>query len=247
MFPLLYLLVPLIAFLYASVGFGGATGYLAAMSFLGVPPQIMASTALLLNILVSGISFSSFYRAGHLKRDLLLPFLLTSVPAAFLGGYLKITAEIYSILLYVVLTFVAIRLLFFSRKSDDDQPLRPLPLKWALLIGLGIGLLSGMVGIGGGIFLSPVIIFARWGTGKQASAVSAAFILLNSLSGLAGRLLGGTFQLDELTFFVVPLGLLGALMGSYWGAIRFTSLSLRRALGAILAFAVSNFWWMLWR
>lgn len=243
----LYLAVPLIAFLYASVGFGGATGYLAAMSFFGVPPQIMASTALLLNILVSGISFSSFYRAGHLKRGLLLPFLLTSVPAAFLGGYFKITAEIYSSLLYAVLTFVAIRLLFFSRKSDDDRPLRPLPLGWALLIGLGIGLLSGLVGIGGGIFLSPVIIFARWGTAKQTSAVAAAFILLNSLSGLAGRLLGGTFQLDELALFLVPLGILGALMGGYWGAIRFTSLSLRRALGAILAFAVSNFWWTLWR
>lgn len=244
---LLYPLVLLIAFLYASVGFGGATGYLAAMSFFGIPPQVMASTALLLNIIVASISFSSFYRAGHLRRGLLLPFLLTSIPAAFIGGYFKITEQAYSILLYAVLTFVAIRLLFFSRASDDDHPLRPLPLGWALVIGLGIGLLSSMVGIGGGIFLSPVIIFARWGTGKQASAVAAAFILLNSLSGLAGRFLGGTFQLDELALFLVPLGLLGALMGGYWGAIRFTGLGLRRTLGIIMAFAVSNFWWMLWR
>jgi len=243
----LYFMVPLIAFLYASVGFGGATGYLAAMSFLGVPPQIMASTALLLNILVSGISFSSFYRAGHLKRGLLLPFLLTSVPAAFLGGYFKITAEFYSILLYAVLTFVAFRLLFFSRKSDDNRPIRPLPLQWALVIGLGIGVLSGMVGIGGGIFLSPVIIFARWGTGKQASAVAAAFILLNSFSGLAGRFIGGTFQLDAFSLSLIPVGLIGALLGSYWGAIRFTGLALRRALGMVMSFAVSNFWWMFWR
>lgn len=243
----LYLLVPLIAFLYASVGFGGATGYLAAMSFFGVPPQVMASTALLLNILVAGISFSAFCRAGHLRRGLLVPFLLTSIPAAFLGGYFKITDALYSVLLYTVLTFVAIRLVFFSRKADDDRPLRPLPLRWALFTGLGIGLLSGMVGIGGGIFLSPVIIFARWGTSKQASAVAAAFILLNSISGLVGRLLGGTFHLDGFSLSLVPLGLIGALAGSYWGALRFTAPALRRALGIVMMFAVSNFWFAFWK
>lgn len=244
---LLYLLVPIIAFLYASVGFGGATGYLAAMSLFGIPPQEMSSTALVLNILVASISFSSFYRAGHLRRDLLLPFILTSVPAAFLGGYFKITDEIYSILLYTVLTFVAIRLLLFSRQQDDSQPLRPVPLTLALLIGFGIGILSGMVGIGGGIFLSPIIIFARWGTSKQASAVAAAFIALNSISGLIGRVAGGTFVLNAFGLSLIPVGLLGALAGSYWGAVRFNGLSLRRALGAVMAFAVSNFWWTLWR
>ncbi len=244
---LLYLLVPIIAFLYASVGFGGATGYLAAMSFFGIPPQEMASTALILNILVSSISFSSFYRAGHLRRDLLVPFLITSIPAAFLGGYFKITDEIYSALLYAVLTFVAIRLLFFSRKQDDSRPLRRIPLVWALLIGLGIGLLSGMVGIGGGIFLSPVIIFARWGNAKQASAVAASFIALNSISGLIGRVTGGTFVLNAFGLSLLPVGLLGALVGSYWGAVRINSLGLRRALGAVISFAVSNFWWMFFK
>lgn len=244
---LLFLSISIIAFLYASVGFGGATGYLAAMSFFGIPPKIMASTALLLNILVASISFTSFHRAGHLRRGLLMPFLFTSVPAAFLGGTFKITDEIYLILLYVVLTFVAIRLLFFSNQQDDDQPLRSIPLIWSLAIGLGIGLLSGMVGIGGGIFLSPIIIFARWGTPKQASAVSAAFIVLNSISGLIGRFVGGTFQLDAFSLSLIPLGLLGALIGSYWGALRFTGLSLRRALGVIMSFAISNFWWMLFK
>ena len=242
---LLFVLIPLIAFLYASVGFGGATGYLAAMSFFGIPPKIMASTALLLNILVASISFTSFYRAGHLRHSLLIPFLFTSVPAAFLGGALKITDEIYSILLYVVLTSVAVRLLFFSNKQDDNQSLRPIPLIWSLAIGLGIGLLSGMVGIGGGIFLSPIIIFARWGAPKQASAVSAAFIVLNSISGLIGRFTGGTFQLDTFSLSLIPLGLLGALAGGYWGALRFSGLSLRRVVGIVMSFAVSNFWWML--
>lgn len=244
---LLYFAVPLIAFLYASVGFGGATGYLAVMTFFGLPPQVMASTALVLNVMVSAIAFSSFYRAGHLRRDLLVPFLLTSVPAAFVGGYFKIDDQTYSILLYAVLAYVAFRLLFISRKSDDDRPLRPLPLGWALVIGLGIGLLSGMVGIGGGIFLSPIILFACWGTGKQASAVAAAFIFLNSLSGLAGRFMGGTLVLDAFSLSLIPFGLIGALAGSYWGAARFSGLTLRRVLGLVMAFAVSNFWWGMWR
>ncbi len=271
---ILYLLVPIIAFLYASVGFGGATGYLAAMSLFDIPPQEMASTALVLNILVAGISFSSFYRAGHLRRDLLLPFLVTSVPAAFLGGYFKITDDIYSALLYIVLTFVAIRLLFFSTPRDAENELRntqyatrniakhprgaqhPTPpnhqlpftnYPLALLIGIFIGLLSGMVGIGGGIFLSPIIIFARWGNAKQASAVAAAFIALNSLSGLIGRVAGGTFALNAFGLSLLPVGLLGALAGSYWGAVRINSLSLRRALGAVISFAVSNFWWMFFK
>ncbi len=269
---ILFILVPLIAFVYASVGFGGATGYLAAMSLFDIPPQEMATTALVLNILVASISFSSFYRAGHLRRDLLLPFIITSVPAAFIGGYFKITDEIYSIILYIVLTFVAIRLLFFpnhreaprtqverytgtqvdtytgnqwnaqqSTHANYQLPLTNYPL--ALLIGLGIGLISGMVGIGGGIFLSPIIIFAKWGNAKQASAVAAAFIALNSLSGLVGRVAGGTFVLNEFGLSLLPLGLLGALAGSWFGARRLTHLNLRRALGAVMTFAVVNFWW----
>lgn len=244
---MLHFLTLLIAFLYASVGFGGATGYLAAMSLLGISPQVMSSTALVLNILVASISFSSFYRAGYLRRDLLLPFVLTSVPAAFLGGRLKITDEIYTILLYAVLTFVALRLLFFSSQKEDHRPMRRLPLAWALVCGLGIGLLSGMVGIGGGIFLSPVIILARWGSAKQASAVAAAFIVLNSLSGLAGRLSSGTFQFDAFSLSLIPFGLLGAWMGSAIGAQRLSALSLRRALGVVMSLAVSNFWWTFWR
>lgn len=253
MTSLLYLLVPLIAFFYASVGFGGATGYLAAMSFFDIPPQEMASTALVLNILVSSISFSSFYRAGHLRRDLLLPFLVTSIPAAFLGGYFKITDETYSIILYIVLTFVAVRLLFFSTRRDVETETnlnRQLPSTnylLALIIGLLIGLLSGMVGIGGGIFLSPIIIFARWGTSKHASAVAAAFIALNSISGLIGRVAGGTFIITSFGLSLIPFGLLGALAGSYLGAVRINGLNLRRTLGVIMSFAVSNFWLTLWR
>lgn len=238
---LLTLTVSAIAFLYSSVGFGGATGYLAAMTFFGLSPQVMASTALILNILVASISFSSYLRAGHLSVRLLWPFLVTSIPAAFLGGYLKLTDQVYYVLLYAVLTFVAIRLLFFSKRLEA-RTLRLPPLWTALLVGLGIGLLSGMVGIGGGIFLSPVIILAGWGTSKQSSAVAAAFIVLNSVSGLVGRVLGGNFVFDQFGLMLLPFGLLGALGGSYLGARKLSSLALRRALGVVMTFAVTNFW-----
>ena len=245
---LIHILVLLIAFLYASVGFGGATGYLAAMSFFSVSPQVMATAALTLNIMVAGISFSSFYRAGHLRRDLLWPFLVTSVPAAFFGGYFKISDQIYAILLYAVLTYVAFRMLFEKmQRSDDIRNLRPVPPLLAMAIGLGIGLLSGVVGIGGGIFLSPLILLAHWGTSKQASAVAAAFIALNSVSGLVGRMIGGTFLLDWFGLSLIPFGLVGALLGSYWGAHRLSIPGLRRVLGFVMIFAVANFWWNLYR
>lgn len=241
---LLSLAVAVIAFLYSSVGFGGATGYLAAMTLFGLPPLTMASAALALNILVASISFISYYRAGHLERCLLWPFLITSIPAAFLGGYFKLNDQIYYTLLYAVLTFVAIRLLFFSTRNRASKThFQPPPLWVALLTGLGIGLLSGMVGIGGGIFLSPVIILAGWGSPKQSSAVAAAFIVLNSVSGLVGRLIGGNFVLGASGMALIPFGLVGALGGSWLGAQRLSSLSLRRALGVVMSFAVTNYWW----
>jgi len=244
---IIYFLVPLIAIFYASVGFGGATGYLAVMGFFGVAPRIMASTALVLNIFVAGISFITYFRAGHLRRDLLMPFLITSIPAAFIGGYFKLNDQTYSILLYSVLTFVAIRLLFFSKKQEEDQPLRQVPFWVALIIGFTIGLLSGLVGIGGGIFLSPIILYSRWGNSKQAATVAAAFIVLNSASGFFGRFFGGTLIIDSFGLSLLPLGIFGALMGSWLGTQRFSSLNLRRTLGMVMSFAVANFWWMLLR
>lgn len=243
MFWPLLLAVPIIAFLYASVGFGGATGYLAVMSLSGIPPREMASTALILNLLVSATSFSSFYRAGHFRHELLWPFLVTSLPAAFVGSYFHIEERTYYVLLYSVLAYVAVRLLFFGPgKQNETRPLRSLPVGWGLAIGLGIGLLSGMVGIGGGIFLSPIILFARWGTSQQAAAVSAAFIFLNSLSGLTGRILSGTLVVESLTLALLPFGLAGALAGSYWGARRWSGQTLRRLLGVVMALAVAHFW-----
>jgi hypothetical protein len=240
--PLLAVLVTAVAFLYSSVGFGGASGYLAVMSQFGIDPALMASTALILNIVVACIAFISYTRAGALRRELLLPFLLTSVPAAFLGGYFKLSLNVYVILLYAILTYVMLQLLIArpDLKASPDN-LCALPLWLALTCGAAIGLLSGMVGIGGGIFLSPLIILARWGTPKQAAATAAGFIVLNSISGLIGRALGGNFVVGSFGAALLPVGILGALVGSYLGSRKFSGLWTRRILGLVMLIAIINF------
>ncbi|NWG05097.1 MAG: sulfite exporter TauE/SafE family protein [Chloroflexi bacterium] len=244
--PLLFLLAFLVAVLYSSAGFGGASGYLLAMSFFDIPANVMASAALMLNIFVSTISFISYFRAGHFRPKLLIPFLITSIPAAFLGGTFKLTEQTYFTLLYAVLTYLALRMTFFPVLSDKaDWTPRPVPLWAALTSGALIGLLSGMIGIGGGIFLSPLIILAGWGTSKQAAASAGAFIAINSVSGLIGRFTNGTFSLDEFGLPLLVVGLVGALIGSQLGAVRFSGVGVRRALGAILVIAVGTYWFNL--
>lgn len=240
--PLLAVLVTAVALLYASVGFGGATGYLAVMSQFGIDPKVMASTALVLNIFVAGIAFLNYGHAGHLVKRLLFPFLFTSIPAAFIGGYLKLINDIYYILLYIVLSYVMLIMLFARKESGDEAAhLRPFPLWLAMSCGAGIGLLSGMVGIGGGVFLSPLIILARWGTSKQAAATAAGFIVLNSVSGLIGRAVGGNLVLSAFGAALMPFGIVGALAGSYLGARKFSGLWTRRILGVVLLVAIVKF------
>lgn len=241
--PFLFLLVFIVAVLYSSAGFGGASGYLLSMSFFDIPANVMSSTALVLNIFVSTISFTSYFRAGHFRPKLLLPFLATSIPAAFLGGTFKLSEQTYSILLYAVLTYLALRMIFFPLLSDKaDWTPRPVPLWAALTSGSVIGLLSGMIGIGGGIFLSPLIILAGWGNSKQAAASAGAFIAINSISGLVGRVSNGSFAFGEFGIPMLAVGLLGALIGSRLGAVKFSSANVRRALGIILIVAVGTFW-----
>lgn len=240
---LLSILVLIIATLYASAGFGGASGYLTAMSFFEIPVNVMASSALVLNILVSSISFTNYTRAGHLKLNLLVPFLLTSVPAAFIGGYLKISEQTYTTLLYLVLTFLALRMIFFRTPTESPNwTSRPLSLWAALTSGALIGMLSGMLGMGGGIFLSPLILLMQWGNSKQAAASAGGFIAINSVSGLVGRILGGTLELGQFGLWLLPAGLLGALIGSQLGAIKFSGAGVRHALGIILSIAVGTYW-----
>ena len=239
----LMILIGGIAFLYASVGFGGATGYLAVMSQFGIEPNLMATTALVMNVVVAGISFTNFSQAGHMQPRLLYSFPLASIPAAFVGGFIQLDQNLYFILLYIVLTFVMLRMLFTRiEQIDEGRKTKPPPLWLALVCGVIIGLLSGMVGIGGGILLSPLIILMRWGTPKQAATTAAGFVFLNSISGLLGRYIGGNIMFGVLGVWLLPVGVLGALGGSYLGVRRFSGLWTRRVLGLVLLIAVIRFW-----
>lgn len=242
---LLSILFFFIALFYSSVGHGGASGYLAILSFLIIAPMLMSTTALILNLLVSGTAFIFFYRAKYFDFTLTWPFLITSVPMAFIGGMIRISAVIYMIILGVVLFTLGVVLLFtsfrlnletkiFRQKKTTKFPVLPI----ALLIGAGIGLLSGIVGIGGGIFLSPLMLLMGWADIKQTSATSAGFILINSIAGLLGRYLYGNFELGMvmlIPFIIAAFG--GGLVGSHLGANLLSGPTLRRILGIVLLIA----------
>jgi len=230
-----------VAFLYASVGLGGGSGYLAAMSLFAVATPLIASTALTLNILAASLAFLAYRQNGHFEPALLWPFLLTSLPAAFLGGYLRLPDTIYLVILYAVLAYVGLQLLFWEPRGHQLVTSRRISWPAILLSGFVIGLLSGMVGLGGGIFLSPLLVLTGWGTPKQAAAASSAFIVVNSASGLLGRVLGGTFVLGVMGAALLPVGFAGALLGSRLGARYLSGGWLRRLLGIVLLLTVLSY------
>ncbi|MDA2912869.1 sulfite exporter TauE/SafE family protein [Acidobacteriia bacterium AH_259_A11_L15] len=229
-------LVFFVAVAYSSVGHGGASGYLAVLSFFGLAPVAMAPSALCLNLLVAGTSFSSYWRAGHFAFRLLWPFLLTSIPFAFLGGLTEVSPKTYMLLLAAVLIFAAYRLLAVVPPKPEESFLRVPPLGVALPVGAGIGFLSGIIGVGGGIFLSPLLILLRWADAKRTAAVSAAFIWVNSAAGLYGHLSRKDIDWSDLAW-LVGFAFAGGLVGSYLGARRFRGLWLRRILGVVLLVA----------
>ena len=229
------ILIFLVAVLYSSVGHGGASGYLAVLSFFTLAPALMSSTALILNVLVAGIGVVVFSRAKHLSLKLAWPFILLSIPAAFLGGLVHIADKTYYFLLAFALFVAAIRLAFsFTAKAEETTRIPSILI--ALPIGGGIGFLSGIVGVGGGIFLSPIMILRRWADPKKTSAVSALFIVVNSLSGIVGRMARGGFEFSAAVPFIVA-AFLGGLVGSHFGANRFSGMTLRRILSAVLIVA----------
>lgn len=227
----------IVAFLYSSVGHGGASGYLAVLSFFAFHPAEMASTALILNLIVAGTATISFMRKKHFSWELAWPFVVTSVPASFLGGMIRISAQSYTVLLAVVLLLAAGRLVLNLRSADSaDVPLR-IPSRWiAMLIGGGIGLLSGVVGVGGGIFLSPLIMLMGWANAKTTAAISAVFILVNSLAGLGGRAVGSTLAVGSLLPFIAA-AFVGGYLGSHFGSSKYSNLALRRLLALVLVIA----------
>ena len=225
-----------VAILYSSVGHGGASGYLAVFSFFAIAPKEMSSTALLLNIVVASIAFIAFYRAGHFSLKLAFPFLITSIPLALLGGMLQISTSLYSFLLGFVLVGAAVWLASHLTIFDVKNKIQPPKFLIALFIGGGVGFLSGIVGVGGGIFLSPLFILMKWSDVKTTSAVSASFIVLNSIAGILGRYISDNLVIGEYLPLVLAASV-GGYIGSRLGAIKFSDLLLRRLLAVVLVIA----------
>jgi uncharacterized membrane protein YfcA len=227
----------LASMLYASVGHGGASAYLAVMGLCGMAPAEMKPIALVLNIAVSGVALGHFVKAGHFRHELFWPLTAASVPAAFLGGWLESSATVYKIILAAALSLGAWRLLV---TPDEDTSGRP--ARWPVLLAIGgvIGFLSGLVGIGGGIFLTPLLVIFRWAPAKAAAAISAAFIAVNSCSGIGGFISKGE-QIPTMAWALLPCVLIGGWIGSRWGSGAATSPALRRSLAAVLVVAAAKF------
>jgi hypothetical protein len=221
-----------IAMLYASVGHAGGSGYLAVMGLWGLSQPVMKPSALVLNLIVATIGSIKFYRAGYFSWQVFTPFALTSVPFAFIGSSLRLTNHVYEILVGFVLFYAAYRL---TVQPPTSQPM-PFSTRWALVAGLVIGLLAGMTGTGGGIFLTPLLLFTGWAEPRQASAVSVVFIWVNSLAGLLGdwsklQNIPASFPLWAMAVLV------GGWVGAHYGSQHGRSQRIRQLLVIVMLFA----------
>ena len=228
----LILLLAIMAFLYASVGHGGASGYLAIMAIFAIAPPVMKQTALLLNLGVSLMSFIAFYRQGYFKWNLFWPFALGSIPAAFLGARIPLTDSTYKQILGACLFLAVIRMVVTLKESEP----RKLNLGLGVLSGSVIGLLSGMIGIGGGIILSPLLLLFRWASLKEAAAISALFIFVNSVSGLAGLKTWIPMDQSQMMYWLAA-SLVGGFLGARWGAAIASNVKVKWILALVLIIA----------
>ncbi len=231
---LFFILLFIVAFLYASVGHGGASGYLALMAIYGFAPDVMKPTALLLNLFVSLTAFIQFYRGKHFRWKIFLPLALASIPMAFAGGMINLESAIYKKILGVLLVITVLRFFFVTRK--EEEPTGKPDLTWSVILGAGIGFLSGLIGIGGGIILSPILLLLRWTNQKQTAAISAMFIFVNSLSGLLGQVTKG-IRLSTDMWLLVIIAFAGGLLGAWFGSLKFRQEVLRYTLASVLAVA----------
>lgn len=222
-----------VGLLYASVGHGGASGYLATFSIFGIPVIHYKPLILVLNMLVAGTGFIQFWRAGHFKWSTCWPFLITSIPAAFLGARFAVAERLYFVLLGIALIVPTIRLLGITPKEHARS--KPVNVPLALLMGAFLGGLSGMLNIGGGIFLSPLLILLGWANAKEAAASSAIFITLNSLSGLFGST--SPIHIDRQICVWFCAAAAGGFLGAYFGSARFQMATVRTLLSFVLVIA----------
>lgn len=232
---LLTLLIFIAALLYSSVGHAGASGYLAAMALFGLPPEVMKPTALVLNLLVATVVTIRYARAGHFAWNVFWPFAVASVPCAFLGGWMKLPIQTYKIILGLVLLFAAWRLAI-KQSAHAPAEQKPIPLPAALLLGAVIGLLSGLTGVGGGIFLSPLILLLGWADTRKTAGVSVVFILVNSAAGLLGHLSSVKNVPHEIVWWA-PAALVGGIIGAELGSHRLAPMTMRRLLAGVLIVA----------
>ena len=229
----LCLAIAMIAFLYSSVGHAGASGYIATMTLFGLAATVIRPTALVLNVLVATIGSVQFWRAGHFSWKLFWPFALLSVPAAYLGGYIQPSASILRILIGLVLLFSAARLIF--RRGDPAETVAP-SKPTAVGVGAGLGFLSGLTGTGGGIFLTPLLLFCQWAHIRQAAAMSAVFILVNSIGGLIGYFTA-VRSLPVLGLYLAIPAVIAGTIGSHLGSRRFPVRAISILLAIVLAIA----------
>jgi uncharacterized membrane protein YfcA len=225
--------ITIVAFLYSSVGHAGASGYIAVMTLCGLSATFIRPTALVLNILVAAIGAFQFWRAGYFSWRLFWPFALLSIPAAYLGGYLPVPAHFLKILIGAVLLFSAARLFF---RQGDPPDTAPPPVPVAIGTGAGIGFLSGLTGTGGGIFLTPLLLFCRWASIRGAAAVSALFILVNSIAGLVGYISSGR-PVPNFAWILAVAAVIAGTLGSHLGSRRFPVRTISLILATVLVLA----------
>lgn len=225
------------AFVYASVGHGGASAYLAAMALAGIAPAEMRPVALLLNVLVSSIATYKFWRAGYFDWRLFWPFAMFSIPLAYVGGALTLPGSAYKVLVGLVLLYAGWQLWFSAGKGNEMRAVRPVPIPLAIAIGAALGILSGLTGVGGGIFLSPLLLMFGWAGTKQTSAVAAPFILVNSAAGLVAVAVTKSATLPSYVWLLACAVVVGGWLGAEYGSRRFGSPVVRRFLAVVLAVA----------
>lgn len=225
----------LVALLYASVGHAGATGYLAVMALAGIQPALMKPTALILNIIVASIATYKFFKRDAISFNLLLPMIIVSIPCAYLGGRLNLPPQYYKPLVGVFLLFAAYKA-FFTAQRRATYEIAAASWPGLCTAGALLGFLSGLTGVGGGVFLSPLMLMLRWAPIRNISGTAAGFILVNSIAGLAGLLSSTTPIIDGLGWWILAV-MLGGYIGAEFGSHRFSTITIQKLLAGTLLIA----------